>query len=243
MQKNLKLKLMILAPIATGLLLLGETTRSDAFVLDTLKGLWNRSTQIVTGTLDRYVGQYVNDLAGLYVPKGLEFVSGALGLPDPGGMFDDIRVKSAQNETVNNDIAAGDSEEADVAAGTSQGLGEAILSEEGQKASKAVSDSIGAIATSSGEIAEKCQNTDITQEAIKCTNVLLANSAQMTANLNKQMQQNIQLQAAGAINNAKMLKKMTGDERKAQAEIDQRANETLNQVEYANALVDGLADQ
>ena len=214
-----KLKILLITPLAAGAIIAADATRSDAFILDTLDGLWKSTTNIVKGTLNSYVGQYVTDLADHYIPRGLESIAGALGLPDPGGMFDDIRAEAEQNKTNENDIVLGDLEDATITRSFGEATAEATFSQEGQEATKQSSELVSALATSSAEIAKACQQQNITQEVGKCTNQLLANAAQSQQVLLNELQQQRFLLANGTMVTAKMAKHFEEEARGEQAQV------------------------
>ena len=130
--KNRTKKLLIIMPIATGIVLI-STAKSEASVLNILKNAWNQTSQMVSSTFETYVGSYVEDFLQVYVPQGIEAITGVLGLPDPSEIFADIREDAALNQTDINDISEGILRQAEVAAGTSSTLGEIVFSAEGQQ--------------------------------------------------------------------------------------------------------------
>lgn len=238
-----KLKIILVAPLAAGTIIAVDSTRSDAFILKTLEGLWNQTTEIVTGTLDRYVGDYVTDLANLYIPKGLDAIAGALGLPDPGGLFKDIREEAAQNKTENNDIVAGDLEESNVTRSFGKAVGEAHFSTDNQEALKKVSETYGKISKSSVDLAKNCQQKDITQEVQKCTNQLLTNQIQGQNMLHQALQNQNHLLATGTMLTSDMLKRLDQEAIGKQNRNDAAVSAIDNRTQYIVNLQKGLGGQ
>jgi hypothetical protein len=237
--KNRTKKLLIIMPIATGIVLI-STAKSEASVLNILKNAWNQTSQMVSSTFETYVGSYVEDFLQVYVPQGIEAITGVLGLPDPSGIFADIREDAALNQTDINDISEGILRQAEVAAGTSSTLGEIVFSAEGQKNTEKLAETSTQISTTSGELAEQCQGLKITQEVMKCMTLQMANESQLSRIQINQNQQILQQLAANNIAQANVAKTMTRAERTKQAEKDRAANQILQEVQFNNALVDDL---
>lgn len=237
--KNRTKKLLIIIPLSTGIILI-STAKSEASVLDILKNTWNQTTQIISSTFETYIGSHVEDFLQVYLPQSIEAITGALGLPDPSGIFADILDHAALNQTDNNDISEGILRQAEVAAGTSSTLGEIVFSAEGQQNTEQLAETSTQISTTSGELAEQCQNLNITQEVMKCMTLQMANEAQLSRIQINQNQQILQQLAANNIAQANVAKTMTRAERTKQAEQDRAANQILREVQFNNALVDDL---
>lgn len=237
--KNRTKKLLIIIPVSTGIILI-STAKSEASVLNILKNAWNQTTQIVSSTFETYVGSYVEDFLQVYLPQGIEAITGALGLPDPSEIFADIRDNATLNQTDINDISEGIFRQAEVAAGTSSTLGEIIFSAEGQQNTEQLAETSTQISQTSGELAEQCQNLNITQEVMKCMTLQMANETQLSRIQIEQNQQILQQLAANNIAQANVLKTMARAERTQQAEQDRAANQILREVQFNNALVDDL---
>ncbi|WP_030008036.1 hypothetical protein [Picosynechococcus sp. NKBG042902] len=232
-------KLLIIIPISTGIILM-STAKSEASILDILKNTWNQTTQIISGAFETYVGSHVEDFLQVYVPQGIEAIVGALGLPDPSGIFAEIRDQATLNQTDINDIAEGILRQAEVAAGTSSTLGEIVFSAEGQQNTEQLAETATQISSSSGELAEQCQSLNITQEVMKCMTLQMANETQLSRIQIEQNQQILQQLATNNIAQANVVKTLTRDERTKQAAQDQAANQILREVQFNNALVDDL---
>ena len=217
-----------------------STAKSEASVLDILKNAWNQTTQIVSSTFETYVGSYVEDFLQVYVPQGIEAITGVLGLPDPSEIFADIREDAVLNQTDINDIAEGSLRQSEVAAGTSSTLGEIVFSTEGQQNTEQLAETSTQISQTSGELAEQCQGLKITQEVIKCMTLQMANESQLSRIQINQNQQILQQLAANNITQANVAKTMTRAERTKQAEKDRAANQILQEVQFNNALIDDL---
>lgn len=237
--KNRTKKLLIIIPVSTGIFLI-STAKSEASVLNILKNAWNQTTQIVSSTFETYVGSYVEDFLQVYLPQGIEAITGALGLPNPSEIFADIRENATLNPTDINDISEGIFRQAEVAAGTSSTLGEIIFSAEGQQNTEQLAETSTQISQTSGELAEQCQNLNITQEVMKCLTLQMANESQLSRMQINQTQQMLQQLAANNIAQANVAKTMTRAERTKQAQQDQAANQILREVQFNNALVDDL---
>ncbi|BAW98021.1 hypothetical protein NIES970_29910 (plasmid) [[Synechococcus] sp. NIES-970] len=232
-------KILLILPLATGIILI-SSAKSEASVLDILKNTWNQTTQIISSTFETYVGSHFENFLQVYVPQGIQAITGALGLPDPSGIFADIRDDAALNQTDINDIAEGILRQSEVAAGTSSTLGEIIFSAEGQQNTEQLAETATQISSSSGELAEQCQSLNITQEVMKCMTLQMANETQLSRIQIEQNQQILQQLAANNIAQANVVKTLTRDERTKQAAQDQAANQILREVQFNNALVDDL---
>jgi hypothetical protein len=237
--KNRTKKLLIIIPLSTGIILI-STAQSEASVLDILKNTWNQTTQIISSTFETYVGSHFENFLQVYVPQGIQAITGALGLPDPSGIFADIRDDAALNQTDINDIAEGILRQSEVAAGTSSTLGEIVFSAEGQQNTEQLAETATQISSSSGELAEQCQSLNITQEVMKCMTLQMANKTQLSRIQIEQNQQILQQLAANNIAQANVVKTLTRDERTKQAAQDRAANQILREVQFNNALVDDL---
>lgn len=237
-----KIQLLLLVPLST-VIIFTTGSRSHASILDSIKGIWENASNIVVGTFDRFVGDYVSNLANFYAPIGIDKIAGALGLPDTGEISQKLQARSEQNETENNDIAAGDLDTRQLAASTSKSLGEAVFSQEGQNAANELSNSVTGITKSTAEVAEECQNVDVTQQVLHCLTIQNANAAQTQQAILSLMQQNNQLNAAVAIAEGQSLEQQTEEAKAAQRQIDQQGHLILDQVQVNNAVLDGLADQ
>ncbi|MBV5261941.1 hypothetical protein FLX56_26410 [Synechococcus moorigangaii CMS01] len=232
-------KILLILPLATGIILI-SSAKSEASVLDILKNTWNQTTQIISSTFETYVGSHFENFLQVYVPQGIQAITGALGLPDPSGIFADIRDDAALNQTDINDIAEGILRQSEVAAGTSSTLGEIVFSAEGQQNTEQLAETATQISSSSGELAEQCQSLNITQEVMKCMTLQMANETQLSRIQIEQNQQILQQLAANNIAQANVVKTLTRDERTKQAAQDQAANQILREVQFNNALVDDL---
>ena len=237
--KNCTKKLLIIIPLSTGIILV-SSAKSEASVLDILKNAWHQTTQIVSSTFETYVGSHIEDFLQVYLPQGIDAITGALGLPDPSGIFADIRDNATLNQTDINDISEGVFRQAEIAAGTSSTLGEIVFSAEGQKNTEKLAETSTQISKTSGELAEQCQSLNITQEVMKCMTLQMANEAQLSRIQINQNQQILQQLAANNIAQANVAKTMTRAERIKQAEQDRAANQVLREVQFNNALVDDL---
>ncbi|WP_024546921.1 hypothetical protein [Picosynechococcus sp. NKBG15041c] len=237
--KNCTKKLLIIIPLSTGIILV-SSAKSEASVLDILKNAWNQTAQMVSSTFETYVGSHVEDFLQVYLPQGIEAITGALGLPDPSEIFADIRDNATLNQTDINDISEGVFRQAEIAAGTSSTLGEIIFSAEGQQNTEQLAETATQISSSSGELAEQCQSLNITQEVMKCMTLQMANETQLSRIQIEQNQQILQQLAANNIAQANVVKTLTRDERTKQAAQDQAANQILREVQFNNALVDDL---
>ncbi|ACB01009.1 MULTISPECIES: hypothetical protein [Cyanophyceae] len=237
--KNRAKKLLIMIPLSTSIILI-STAKSEASVLDVLKNTWNQTTQIISGAFETYVGSHVEDFLQVYLPQGIEAITGALGLPDPSGIFAEIRDNATLNQTDINDIAEGILRQTEVAAGTSSTLGEIVFSAEGQQNTEQLSATSTQISTTSGDLADQCQTLNITQEVMKCMTLQMANETQLSRIQIEQNQQILQQLAANNIAQANVLKTMARAERTQQAEQDRATNQILREVQFNNALVDDL---
>ncbi|QCS48003.1 hypothetical protein FEK30_00280 (plasmid) [Picosynechococcus sp. PCC 11901] len=237
--KNRTKKLLIIIPLSTSIILI-STAKSEASALDILRNTWNQTTQIISGAFETYVASHVEDFLQVYVPQGIEAISGALGLPDPSGIFAEIRDQATLNQTDINDIAEGILRQTEVAAGTSSTLGEIVFSAEGQQNTEQLAETATQISSSSGELAEQCQSLNITQEVMKCMTLQMANETQLSRIQIEQNQQILQQLATNNIAQANVVKTLTRDERTKQAAQDQAANQILREVQFNNALVDDL---
>ena len=198
-------KKIIAASLVTGAIVVGTSSGSYAALPKPLKNVFDATIGRVASTFTSISNKYIGGLIDAYLPKGFETVIGALGLPDPGGVFDEIRAK----------IAAGDKEDVDsrladssltawggiqmgiASAEITQKLGEGFFNEQTQLANsegdKAVEKSVETAHLSN----QRIQGLDVTQNILKemanQNESLVAMQAAIAQRLSQQNQQ-----AAGA---------------------------------------------